>query len=415
MIFTATEIENTLYKTIDFKEYFKELRDYPQEGDPGLDFYSFELLLEDKNQILFAIRNNYRADIYILNLDTFECKSVGNIGLKDVLEGDSLYLRAISMDKIVFQYRADDENNINGIYSILDKKIIDQFQSTTEYDYLYLTDRYYFLSNDPYYWDQDKEEWIFNPKKDKLYLWDRDEDRSYEIFDNKLKNSYHTSANHFIRRYGNKDYLLNFPFNMDPEDFEAIIKDSKRSQAWDESNEISFILLEKFVESIKTSKKIPFELLYSWDKDSFIDPYFYFNYESKSLAFSVFDLKNNTIEVLDPLIKNKELNIKQVLKADYSDLKTCKNINYMGKKIVLAFRNDRTEILTPIRKTVRHSSRETLVDFNEKEYLIDGWSEDEDGFNFKQYMIIKDSDGKEIARLDNHFIKLEYGNILIGI
>nr|WP_300003396.1 hypothetical protein [Tissierella sp.] len=415
MKFTAKEIKNTSYRYIDLQEHFKEIRDYPEDEEAGLGFYNFEMLFEDEKEILFAIKNTYRSDIYILDLATFECKSQGSIESYNPTEGDSLYLRGISMEKIYFDYRANDQEYVNGVYCCLEKRIIDRFQGASDYDYLYLTDRYYIKSKDAFYWDEEKDQWNLDAELDRVYLYDRIEERDFEIFDEKIKNSYHTSSNHFVRRYKDEEYLLNFPFRRDPEDVEDMIRESYIEEVMNDPKEISYIKLDEFAETIKLGEDIPFKTLTSWKEISILKPYFYFNYTSKSLDFSIYNLKNRTIEVLRPVFSDLGIRLESLVTKSYAHLKSAMNVTYIGKETILAHKDYETEILSPINKTIKHSRKETLIDFNENYYLINGWDEDEDGENFKEYTIVLDGSEKEIARLDGYFLKLEHEDILIKI
>ena len=275
MRFTVREIEDTPYKFIDLEEHFKGLKDWPAEEENSIDFYNFELLLEEEKKIVFAIKNNYRADIYRLDLDTFECYSLGRLGTKDSLEGDSLYIRAKSTEKIYFEYRISDDDGISGVYSTIDKETIDSFHTVIEDDYLYLTDRYYIVSKDALDWDEKKEEWVLDIEKYRLYLYDRDEDKKYEKFDTRFKNSYHTSSNHFVYKYEKEELLLNFPFARDPEDSEKLLRGGWEEEMSKIPKEISVISLKEFVDNVKHKEEIQFKSIYSWDKTSHMYPYFY--------------------------------------------------------------------------------------------------------------------------------------------
>ena len=410
--FTINKIENTPYSFIDLEEHFKGIRAYLKDV-PEEYFYNFELLLEDEEKVLFAIRNNYRADVYILNLNSFECEAMGSLGTENAAKGDSLAIGAVNMEKIHFEYRLTDEKNISGIYSVNDKRIIDQFETSSDWDYLYLNDRYYILSKDSFYWDEVNEEWVFNIEEDRLYLYDRDEDKSFEIFDKRLKDSYHTSSNHFIYNNKGREYILNFPFRRDPEDAEEMIKPSYIQEVLDDPKEISYMRFEDFICNIKLGKDIPLKTLYSWTDLSVLKPYFYFHYTSNSLEFSIYNLKNKTIEVFNTICDGYKFYAQLVTDASFRDLGTCLNINYIGKAIILACKDNETEILTPINKTIRHTSRETLKDFNEMGSLIDGWDEDDNGENYRDYMIVLDDKDKEKIRVNDYFLKLEHGNVLV--
>lgn len=414
MKFTIREIENTPYKFIDLEEHFNGLKDWPEEGENGLDFYNFELLLEEEKQILFAISNNYRADIYRLDLDTFDCHSLGSLGTKDSLEGDSLSIRAISTERIYFEYRISDDQGISGVYSAIDKEIIDSFHTISEDDYLYLTDRYYIVSKDPFDWDEEKKEWVVDIEKDRLYLYDRNEDRKYEIFDTRLKNTYHTSSNHFVYKYKKEEFLLNFPFTGDPEDLEELLKG-----AWDEEiskipKDISIISLKEFVNNVKNKEEIQFKSIHSWDKTSHMSPYFYTHYTMESLEFSIYDLEKKGIKVFKPVFKYNKVNMKKIISADYEDFETSCNIKYIGNKVIVAYREGKTRILSPVKKTINHGSREMVIGFSEGVYLLSGWDEDKDGENHKEYLIFLDEKCEEILRIEEYFLNLE-NDLLIKI
>ena len=406
MRFTVREIENTPYKFIDLEEHFKGLRDWPQEDD-SLDFYSFRLLLEEEKKILFAISNNYRADMYRLDLDTFECHSLGNLGTKESLEGDSLSIRAMSMEKIYFEYRINDNEGISGVYSTIDKEIIDSFHTISEDDYLYLTYRYYILSKDPFDWDEKKEKWVLDIEKDRLYLYDRVEDKKYEIFDNRLKNSFHTSSNHFVYKHKKEEFLLNFPFDRDPEDLEELLK-----EAWEEEiskipKDISIIPLKEFVNNVKNKEDIQFESVYSWNKSSHMSPYFYTHYTMESLEFCIYDLEKKEMKVFKPVFKDNKVNVEKIISADYEDFETSCNIKYIGNKVIVAYRDEKTIILSPVKKTINHASREMIIGFSDGVYLLSGWDEDKDGENHKEYLVFLDDKGEEISRIEEYFLKVE--------
>lgn len=414
MRFTVREIENTPYKFIDLEEHFKGLKYWPEEDEDGLDFYNFQLLLEGEKKTLFAISNNYRADIYRLDLDTFECHSLGSLGTKDSLEGDSLYIRAMSMEKIYFEYRINDDEGISGVYSTIDKEIIDSFQTISEDDYLYLTDRYYILSKDPFDWNERKKEWVLDIEKDRLYLYDRDEDKKYEIFDARLKNSYHTSSNHFVYKHKKEEFLFNFPFERDPEDLEELLKG-----AWDEEiskipKEISIISLKEFVNNVKNEENIQFKSIYSWNKTSHMSPYFYTYYTMESLEFSIYDLEKKEIKVFKPIFKDNKVNVEKIISADYEDFETSCNIKYIGNKLIVAYRDEKTIMLSPVKKTINHASREMIIGFSDGVYLLSGWDEDKDGQNHKEYLVFLDDKGEEISRIEEYFLKLE-NDLLIRI
>lgn len=414
MRFTVREIENTPYKFIDLKEHFKDLKDWPEAEENSIDFYNFELLLEEEKKIVFAIKNNYRADIYRLDLDTFQCYSLGRLGTKDSLEGDSLYIRAISTEKIYFEYKINNDEEISGVYSTIDKEIIDSFHTLIEYDYLYLTDRYYIVSKDALDWDDKKEVWILDIEKDRLYLYDRDEDKKYEIFDTRLKNSYHTSSNHFVYEYKNEELLLNFPFARDPEDSEKLLR-----QGWEEemskiAKEISLIPLNEFIDNVKYKEDIQFRSIYSWDKTSHMYPYFYTHYTIKSLEFSIYDLEEKEIKVFKPLLKDDKVDLKSIVSANYKDFETCCNIKYIGNRVIAAYRDEKTIILSTVKKTIYHSSREMVIGVSDGIYLLSGWDEDKDGENYEEYLFFLDDKGEEVSRIEGYFLNLE-NDLLIKI
>lgn len=414
MRFTVRDIENTPYKFIDLEEHFKGLKDWPEEDEDALKFYSFELLLEEEKKILFAISNNYRADIYRLDLDTFECHSLGSLGIKDSLEGDSLYIRAISTNKIYFEYRISDDVRVSGLYSTIDKEIIDSFHTLIEDDYLYLTDRYYIVSKDAFDWDEKKEEWVLDVKKDRLYLYDRLEDEKYEIFDNRLKNSFHTFSNHFVYKHKKEEFLLNFPFDRDPEDLEELLK-----WAWEEEiskipKEISIIPLKEFVSNVKNKEYIEFQFIYSWNKTSHMSPYFYTYYTMDSLEFSIYYLEKKEIKVFRPVFKDNKVDVEKIISADYEEFETSWNIKYLGNKVIVAYRDEKTIILSPVKKTINHASREMIIGFSDGVYLLSGWDEDKDGENHKEYVVFLNGKGEEILRMDGYFLNLE-NDLLIKI
>lgn len=414
MRFTVREIENTPYKFIDLKEHFKGLRYWPEEEENYVDFYNFELLLEEEKKIVFAIKNNYRADIYRLDLDTFECYSLGKLGTKDLLGGDSLFIRAISTEKLYFEYRISDDERINGVYSTIDKEIIDNFQTLIEDDYLYLTDRYYIVSKDAFDWDEKKEEWVLDIEKDRLYLYDRDDDKKYEIFDARLKNSYHTASNHFVYKYKKEEFLLNFPFARDPEDLEELLKGAWEEEVSKIPKEISVISLKEFVGNVKHKEDIQFKSIHSWDKTSHMSPYFYTHYTMKSLEFIIYDLEKKEIKVFKPVFKDNKVELKKIVSADYKDFETCCNIKYIGKKVIAVYRDEKTRILSPIKKTINHGSREMLIGFSDGVYLLSGWNEDKNGENYKEYLFFLDNKGEEISRIEGYFLNLE-NDLLIKI
>ena len=106
--------------------------------------------------------------------------------------------------------------------------------------------------------------------------------------------------------------------------------------------------------------------------------------------------------------------MEKIISADYEDFETSCNIKYIGNKLIVAYRDEKAIILSPVKKTINHASREMIIGFSDGVYLLSGWDEEKDGENHKEYLAFLDDKGEEISRIEEYFLKLE-NDLLIRI
>ena len=58
-------------------------------------------------------------------------------------------------------------------------------------------------------------------------------------------------------------------------------------------------------------------------------------------------------------------------------------VSNVKNKVIVVYRDQKTIILSPVKKTINHASREMIIGFSDDVYLLSGWDEDKDGMKIK--------------------------------
>ncbi|HEY4537739.1 MAG TPA: hypothetical protein VIG45_04705 [Erysipelothrix sp.] len=403
MNFKVNHLNEIDYNIVQLSAVFPELKEYETKG---ADYKQFEVLYQQDQVLLCALKTQSRIEFLHMDLEKETFEAFANLtGYED--ETISLDVREMRM---VYVALAGEEEVRHGVFDSAWGAFKHSFYRPNNEDVLFLNHDYCLISKSDNAWQFENDQWQYHKDQDELYLYEVATKSMHRIYDERLINTWHTKENHHLVTRGEKTYLVNVPFNMDPYEYEEIMKADKTPQQVCDAN-ISFINFEQFIQEVKAGKKeLSLETLLSFEDDNAL----YTNMielETETRLYGLFDFTEKSITIYK--LNDALMVLDELTELSFEDYDSSYNI-VLNKEDVVVHQENKVDLLNT-GQSIKTDNHETFFYQDGKHFFFTDWTEDEQGENYREFLIVKNSQGETVYRKEGFFIMVEGLKLLLEI
>lgn len=403
MNFKVNHLKEIDYNIVKLSETFPELKEYETKG---ADYKQFEVLFQQDQVLLCALKTKSRIEFLHMDLEKKTFEAFANLtGYED--ETISLDVREMRM---VYVALAGEDEVRHGVFDSAWGAFKHSFYRPSNEDVLFLNHDYCLISKNDNAWQFEDDKWQYHKDQDELYLYEIATKSMYRIYDERLINTWHTKENHHLVTRGEKTYLVNVPFNMDPYEYEEIMKANKTPQQVCDAN-ISFINFEQFIKEVKAEQKeLSLETLLSFEEDNALFTNM-IELETEARIYGLFDFAEKTVTAY--MLNENLLVLDELSEMSFKDYESSYNI-VLNKEDIVVHEENKVTLLNR-KESLQTDNHETFFYQDGTHYFFTDWSEDEQGENYQEFLVVKNNLGETIYRSEGFFIMVEGLKLLLEI
>ena len=349
-----------------------------------------QYLYFEKNKIVLSKNESLKAEVFFYDIVTSKLDLVYAF---EKNENAYVNFTMIDLDNIAYSVQEDDQIT-HRIYNLKDELLILDLKTINE-ESLFLNRNFVLLRNSEEAFTYD-ETWEYNAEKDFLYLYDISTNTKYEIFEKRLKNSWLSSNNYFIKNVDGLDMLFHVPFDMEPYEAEELF-------VLDKLNTNKSIYSVNLEELFSFNKELSLNVIHTCSESEY-----YFAYGDNNYA--LYDFAKNSIQKFQFDDQGEIIFSNNLI--DYSLIASSYNFAMIDDQFV--YHGDGlTVFLTMDMHEMDHGIRDSFLKRIGNLYVFTSWSEDSNGDNYEEFLIIRDVSGKILLKESAYAQIIEKENILI--